>query len=141
MKPCSGTENVKASGSFQHDSARCLQVQTEEGNIHAKSITEVLDCYCGDCSRSRFVFPLAILSFHSKISGRQQIIGLLLLRISYYQLHTENWPHYTFLDQNVSEVTLDGHQIRTMEIKTEWGNRYIQAVAVKTTFGEVLQIL
>lgn len=54
----------------------------------------------------------------------------------YYQLHTENWPHYTFLDQNVSEVTLDGHQIRTMEIKTEWGNRYIQAVAVKTTFGK-----
>ena len=31
---------------------------------------------------------------------------------------------------------MDGHQIRTMEIKTEWGNRYIQAVAVKTTFGK-----
>lgn len=54
----------------------------------------------------------------------------------YYQLHAENWPHYTFIDQDVSEVTLGGYQIRTMEIETEWGNRYIQAVAVKTTFGK-----
>ena len=129
--------SVKVSGSFRHDSARCLQVQTEEGNIHAKSITEKILIVIAVIAAGAALFFL--WQYYPSLKDFRQATDLSVCFSCRSLLSApiqKTGPHYTFLDQNVSEVTLDGHQIRTMEIKTEWGNRYIQAVAVKTAFGK-----